>query len=50
MGTEETDPALGLTAKFQPTRHGLTPNAVQANIDSQEEWETSGLWSLEGLT
>lgn len=28
MGTEETDPALGLTAKLQPTRSGLSPNTT----------------------
>lgn len=28
MGTEETDPALGLIATFQPTRYGSTPHAV----------------------
>lgn len=28
MGVEETDPALGLTVEFQPTRHGLTQKAT----------------------
>lgn len=51
MGTEETGPAPGLTEKFQPIRHVLTPNAISIFSSGKKQGRMEGAHTLksEGL-